>query len=312
MKKTALAASITFLLSGCINSTSMVKEVTGAKEGELPVFQQAGFTQAQAEFRQKLQQYHNSKQLPADTSTFSNCEIKQSALENLSGFTQAAGQFDSTKEDKGPKKSLASRIGQDTASAAGSSTQQSYHWQGGALYATATDCQKLVKNTDAGDVNYLIDSKYIVKTTAANFNGSHSITTKAYTHRVSQDHSESISLTSTVMGDDFTNDLGTKFILTMSNLEDPIFTYTYKNGADLLMMTESPTSPGMYFTTHFLTLEGDDNRVRSNRYTGSVHSGVGRTVNGKPHGLFESYGKYASRTCFENGEVVQTSDCDAF
>jgi hypothetical protein len=312
MKKTLITAGLTVTLTGCFSTTSMVMDATGAKKEELPVFQQPEFTSAQADFRQKLKEYKSTNQMPIDTSTYSSCDISEGILQDISGFTSIANLFDTTKKDKKSEKSLAARIGQDASSAAGNNIQQTYHWQGGALFATATDCKKLINNQDVAGVSYLLDSKYIIKTTGTNFNGSHSITEKKHVQRFGDDHTVSISLHSTVMGDDFVKDFGTKLALSMSNLKDPLFIYTYKKGNDQLNISEAPSSPGIYFTQHFITLDSTEKRLRSYRYTGKVLSGIGRSVNDKAHGLQESFGKYGSNLCFDQGEVVQTSNCEAF
>ncbi|QRV22881.1 lipoprotein [Marinomonas foliarum] len=312
MKKTLITAGLTVTLTGCFSTTSMVMDATGAKKEELPVFQQPEFTSAQADFRQKLKEYKSTNQMPIDTSTYSSCDISEGVLQDISGFTSIANLFDTTKKDKKSEKSLAARIGQDASSVAGSNIQQTYHWQGGALFATATDCKKLINNQDVAGVSYLLDSKYIIKTTGTNFNGSHSITEKKHVQRFGDDHTVSISLHSTVMGDDFVKDFGTKLALSMSNLKDPLFIYTYKKGNDQLNISEAPSSPGIYFTQHFITLDSTEKRLRSYRYTGKVLSGIGRSVNDKAHGLQESFGKYGSNLCFDQGEVVQTSNCEAF
>ena len=66
--------------------TSQVMEISGAKQGELPVFKQPEFTSAQANFRQKLQQYHSTQQMPVDTSTYTNCDVDANTLQVISGF----------------------------------------------------------------------------------------------------------------------------------------------------------------------------------------------------------------------------------
>jgi hypothetical protein len=312
MRKTLIIAGLTVTLTGCFSTTSMVMDATGAKKEELPVFQQPEFTSAQADFRQKLKEYKSTNQMPVDTSTYSSCDISEGALQDISGFTVVANLLDTTKKDKKSEKSLTARIGQDTSSAAGNNIQQTYHWQGGSLFATATDCQKLTNDQDATGVSYLLDSKYIIKTTGSNFNGSHSITEKKHVQRFGYDDTVSIGLHSTVMGDDFVKDFGTKLALSMSNLKDPSFIYTYKKGDDQLNIVEGVSSQGIYFTQHFITLDSTEQRIRSYRYTGKVLSGIGRSVNNKAHGLQESFGEYGSNMCFDQGEVVQTSDCEAF
>jgi hypothetical protein len=247
-----------------------------------------------------------------DTSSYSSCNLNQKALQDISGFTAIADLLDTTRKNKDSKKSLTARIGQDASSAAGQDIQQTYHWQGGALYASTIDCQKLTNHSDASNVSFLIDSQYLIKTTGANFNGTHSITETKHVQRIAPDHSVSISLHSTIMGDDFTKDFGTKLALSLSNLKDPSFIYTYKKGNDQLNMIEAPSSPGIYFTQHFITLNKEEQRIRSYRYTGAVHDGVGRSLNGKAQGLQESFGKYGSNLCFDQGELVQKSDCETF
>lgn len=310
--KVVLSAGITLTLSGCFSNTSMIMDATGAKKGELPAFQQPDFTNAQADFRKKLEQYHNTNQMPVDTSSYSSCNLSQKTLQDISGFTIIADLLDTTRKNKDSKKSLTARIGQDASSAAGQDIQQTYNWQGGALYASTIDCQKLTNNSDASKVSFLIDSQYLIKTTGANFNGTHSITETKHVQRIAPDHSVSISLHSTIMGDDFTKDFGTKLALSLSNLKDPSFIYTYKKGNDQLNMIEAPSSPGIYFTQHFITLNKEEQRIRSYRYTGAVHDGVGRSLNGKAQGLQESFGKYGSNLCFDQGELVQKSDCETF
>lgn len=310
--KVVLSAGITLTLSGCFSNTSMIMDVTGAKKGELPAFQQPAFTNAQADFRKKLEQYHNTNQLPVDTSSYSSCNFNQKEIQDISGFTVFADLFDTTRKNKDSKKSLSARIGQDASSAVGQDIQQTYHWQGGALYASTIDCQKLISNPDASKVSFLIDSQYLIKTTGTNFNGTHSITEQKHVQRITPDHIVSIGLSSTAMGDDFTKDFSTKLILSLSNLKDPSFIYTYKKGNDLLIMSEAPSSPGIYFTQHFITLNKEEQRIRSYRYTGAVHDGVGRSLNGKAQGLQESFGKYGSNLCFDQGELVQKSDCETF
>ncbi|MCB5163017.1 hypothetical protein [Marinomonas algarum] len=312
--KIVLSAGITLTLSGCFSNTSMIMDATGAKKGELPVFQQAAFTSAQADFRSKLEQYHNTNQMPVDTSSYSSCDLNQNILQDISGFTAIADLLDTTRKnkDKDSEKSLSARIGQDASSAVGQDIQQTYNWQGGALYASTIDCQKLINNADASKVSFLIDSQYLIKTTGANFKGTHSITEKKHIQRIAPDHTVSISLHSTIIGDDFTKDFGTKLALSLSNLKDPSFIYTYKNGNDLLIMSEAPSSPGIYFTQHFITLNKAEKRTRSYRYTGAAQSGIGRSLNDKAHGLQETFGKYGSKLCFDQGELVEKSDCEAF
>ncbi|MEL0612079.1 hypothetical protein [Marinomonas arenicola] len=312
--KIVLSAGITLTLSGCFSNTSMIMDATGAKKGELPTFQQPAFTNAQADFRKKLEIYHNTNKMPVDTSSYSSCNLNQKTLQDISGFTAIADLLDTTRKnkDKDSEKSLTARIGQDASSAAGQDIQQTYNWQGGALYASTIDCQKLTSNPDASKVSFLIDSQYLIKTTGANFNGTHSITETKHVQRIAPDHSVSISLHSTIMGDDFTKDFSTKLVLSLSNLKDPSFIYTYKKGNDQLNMVEAPSSPGIYFTQHFMTLNKEEQRIRSYRYTGAVHDGVGRSLNGKAQGLQESFGKYGSNLCFDQGELVQKSDCEAF
>ena len=310
--KVVLSAGITLTLSGCFSNTSMIMDATGAKKGELPAFQQPAFTNAQADFRKKLEQYHNTNQMPVDTSSYSSCNLSQKTLQDISGFTIIADLLDTTRKNKDSKKSLTARIGQDASSAVGQDIQQTYHWQGGALYASTIDCQKLISNPDASKVSFLIDSQYLIKTTGTNFNGTNSITEQKHVQRITPDHIVSIGLSSTVMGDDFTKDFSSKLILSLSNLKDPSFIYTYKKGNDLLIMSEAPSSPGIYFTQHFITLNKEEQRIRSYRYTGAVHDGVGRSLNGKAQGLQESFGKYGSNLCFDQGELVQKSDCETF
>jgi hypothetical protein len=101
---------------------------------ELPVFQQPEFTSAQADFRQKLKEYKSTNQMPIDISTYSSGDISEGALQDTSGLTVLSNLLDSTKKDKKSKK--VARIDQGASSAAGNNTQQTYHWQGGTLFAT--------------------------------------------------------------------------------------------------------------------------------------------------------------------------------
>jgi hypothetical protein len=318
MKRTILILLSSLPAFGCVSLDipNHVMESTGAKKGELPMLANPMFMKTHQMFRTKLAQFRNSNVVPGDSKNFVKCLMDEENVQEIVGYK---GLLDSElKNRKNASKnngSLASQVTNDAQTTLGNQFTTEYKWLGGSVQATAEDCEKLATNIEAPGIKFSFNFKYTsISNSKINVGGKihESNTSSTLTSQTFTENGANFSLFINAIAIKYSANHGSSKV---DGVDSPTFTlrYSEKDSSDAILYMEMGITRDLFDTKVIKDL--NDGRTRTTSYKGAALSSIARFVNNKPHGLWEDFGKGSwviPRKCYSHGEIVTTTECDAF
>lgn len=311
IKKLALVTAASLVVTGCMSTKSMTMKATGAKEGELPQFERHDYQVAQSAFRANLPKFRRTGKLPVDTTGFVTCDVDVETVQRITGYTDLLRSLQKSESTADDSSSLASQAA-NAAGSAGSavSVSQTYHWQYGSVEAKPTQCDRIAADHSAPGLKYLVDSQYVMRTTANESHMTHTTTTRSFVDNLENGAAVHMTASSTKAAGGRFDSVMSRAVVSMNALDEPMFSYSYAFDGDMIAMFEPASQRGLYMTR--VTKDVGEGRKRSHTYQGKELTMITRSRNGKPHGQQEFIKFDLPSNCFDNGEIVQVSNCERF